>query len=360
MAGVTVEGGGLYSSHLPVEATVPEGLVAILAAAEAAVLEAEVQEEVGKSMGKMVLNMPPLITILGPTAAGKTRFAAHLAYELNGEIISADSRQVYKGMDIGTGKDLSDYVVNGRHIPYHLIDIREAGEKYTLFHFQHDFHRAYSDILSRNKTPILCGGTGLYIESVLKGYRLLDVPVNPELRKQLANKSQEELTKILSSYKKLHNVTDTDTKQRTIRAIEIADFQKKHDVDSSEYLPIESLIIGLSIDRELRRKKISERLTKRLKEGMIEEVEKLLAGGLSADDLIYYGLEYKYITLYLVGTLSYDEMCSKLEIAIHQFAKRQMTWFRGMERRGFTIHWIDATLPMEDKIARSLELLQHF
>jgi tRNA dimethylallyltransferase len=308
----------------------------------------------------MVLNMPPLITILGPTAAGKTRFAAHLAHELNGEIISADSRQVYKGMDIGTGKDLSDYVVNGRHIPYHLIDIREAGEKYTLFHFQHDFHRAYSDILSRNKTPILCGGTGLYIESVLKGYRLLDVPVNPELRKQLAYKSQEELTKILSSYKKLHNITDIDTKQRTIRAIEIADFQKKHDVDSSEYLPIESLIIGLSVDRELRRKKISERLTKRLNEGMIEEVEKLLAGGLSADDLIYYGLEYKYITLYLVGTLSYDEMCSKLEIAIHQFAKRQMTWFRGMERRGFTIHWIDATLSMEDKIARSLELLQHF
>lgn len=355
-----MEGVVLFSSRLSVaEATVPEGLEALLVEAEAVVLEAEVPEVVGKSMGKIMLNMLPLITILGPTATGKTRFAAHLAYELDGEIISADSRQVYKGMDIGTGKDLSDYEINGRHIPYHLIDIREAGEKYTLFHFQHDFHQAYSDILSRNKTPVLCGGTGLYIESVLKGYRLPDVPENPELRKQLANKSQEELTKMLSSYKKLHNITDTDTRQRTIRAIEIADFQEKHDIDCAAYLPVESVIIGLSVDRELRRKKISERLKKRLDEGMVEEVEKLLARGLSADDLIYYGLEYKYITLYLLGMLSYEEMYSKLEIAIHQFAKRQMTWFRGMERRGFTIHWIDATLPMEDKIACGLQLLQH-
>jgi len=301
----------------------------------------------------------PLITILGPTAAGKTRFAAHLAYELDGEIISADSRQVYKDMDIGTGKDLSDYIVKGKHIPYHLIDIREAGEKYSLFHFQRDFHEAYFDILSRKKTPILCGGTGLYIESVLKGYRLLAVPANPELRKQLANKSQEELTKMLSSYKKLHNTTDIDTRKRTIRAIEIADFQEKQDIDRVEYLPVESVIVGLSVDRELRRKKISERLKKRLDEGMIEEVEKLLKRGLSADDLTYYGLEYKYITLYLMGDLSYDEMCSKLETAIHRFAKRQMTWFRGMERRGFTIHWLDATLPMEDKIDRTLQLLRH-
>lgn len=294
---------------------------------------------------------------MGPTASGKTEFAAHLAYETDGEIISADSRQVYRGMDIGTGKDLSDYTVDGKKIPYHLIDIRDAGDKYTLFHYQHDFHEAYQAILGKGKTPILCGGTGLYIESVLKGYHLPDVPENAALREKLSEKSLEELTKILSSYKTLHNITDTDTKKRAIRAIEIADFQSKQPADRLDYPPIDSIIIGIDIEREQRRGKITARLKSRLKEGMITEVAQLLANGVPPDDLIYYGLEYKYVTLHVLGKLSYEEMFSQLQIAIHQFAKRQMTWFRGMERRGFTIHWIEATLPMHEKISLALKLL---
>lgn len=293
---------------------------------------------------------PPLITIVGATACGKTAFAAQLAYELGGEILSADSRQVYRRMDIGTGKDLSDYVVNGSAIPYHLIDIREPGTQYTLFEYQHDFHRAWRQILERRKVPILCGGTGLYIESVLKGYHLPNVPIDAALRKSLEEKSLEELTDILGSYRRLHNTTDTDTKKRAIRAIEIADYQATHPSEKSEFSPIDSIILGLDIDREQRRKKISARLKKRLEEGMIDEVQQLLHGGVTSEVLINYGLEYKFVTRYLIGELSRDEMFRQLEIAIHQFAKRQMTWFRGMERRGFTIHWVDALLPMKEKI----------
>jgi tRNA dimethylallyltransferase len=302
------------------------------------------------------LDNSPLLTILGPTASGKTALAAHLAYEIDGEIISADSRQVYRGMDIGTGKDLSDYEIKGRHIPYHLIDIRDAGEKYTLFHYQQDFHRVFRDIADRKKIPILCGGTGLYMESVLKGYRLLDVPENPALRASLSRKTLEELTEILASYKKMHNSTDTDTKKRAIRAIEIADYQAKQQAEELTFDPIDSLIIGIDIDRELRRQNISSRLKKRLDEGLIDEVRQLLQSGVTVEDLLYYGLEYKFVTLYVIDSLSYDEMFAQLETAIHQFAKRQMTWFRGMERRGFAIHWIDATLPLDDKVGKCLEL----
>ncbi|MDO5523083.1 MAG: tRNA (adenosine(37)-N6)-dimethylallyltransferase MiaA [Bacteroidia bacterium] len=302
---------------------------------------------------------PHLITILGPTASGKTTFAAHLASQLRGEIISADSRQIYRGMDIGTGKDLKDYSVDGQQIPYHLIDIREAGEKYTLFNYQHDFHKVYNDILSRQKTPILCGGTGLYIESVLKGYHLPDVPENSALRKELEPKTLDELTQILSSYKILHNTTDTDTKKRAIRAIEIADFQSKNPASALDYPPVESVIIGVDIDRESRRRKITSRLKKRLDEGMIDEVKSLLAKGVPADNLIYYGLEYKFVTLHAIGQLTYADMFSQLEIAIHQFAKRQMTWFRGMEKRGFTIHWLDFSLPMSEKIKQALTIINN-
>jgi len=298
-----------------------------------------------------------LITVLGPTASGKTSFATQLADRLGGEILSADSRQVYRGMDIGTGKDLTDYAINGHQIPHYLIDIRDAGDKYTLFNYQQDFHIAYADILSRGKTPILCGGTGLYIEAVLKGYHLPDVPENKALRIDMESKSLQELTEILSNYKSLHNSTDVDTKKRAIRAIEIADFQSKEPLTSQNYDPIKSVIIGIDIHRDLRRKKITDRLKKRLEEGMIEEVENLLSKGVLADDLIYYGLEYKYVTQYVIGQISFSEMFSQLEIAIHQFAKRQMTWFRGMERRGFKIHWLDYNLSTDKKIEQTLELI---
>lgn len=292
-----------------------------------------------------------LITILGPTASGKTTLAAHLAARLgDAEIISADSRQVYRGMDIGTGKDLDDYKVGGKAIPFHLVDICEAGEKYNLFCFQQDFHAAYDDILSRHRQPILCGGTGLYIESVLKGYKMEAVPENPALREQLKNCSLPELKRILEGYKTLHNVTDLDTTKRAIRAIEIQAYYREHGTLERDFPAIDSFIVGISIDRELRRQRISERLRHRLEqEDMVGEVRRLLKR-VPAEDLIYYGLEYKYLTLYCLGQLSYDEMVSQLEIAIHQFAKRQMTWFRGMERRGFTIHWLDGTLPLEERI----------
>ena len=292
-----------------------------------------------------------LIAILGPTASGKTPFAAALANILDTEIISADSRQIYRGMDLGTGKDLIDYTVNGKQIPYHLIDIADPGYKYNVFEYQRDFLTAYETIKQKGKLPVLCGGTGLYLESVLKGYKLLPVPENPELRARLADKSLEELTGILQQYKTLHNTTDVDTAKRAIRAIEIEEYYAHTPVDERTFPKLNSLIIGVDIDRELRREKISHRLRQRLDEGMVDEVRRLIEQGIQPDDLIYYGLEYKYLTFYVIGKLTYEEMYQELEIAIHQFAKRQMTWFRGMERRGFTIHWMDAGLPMEEKIA---------
>ena len=299
-----------------------------------------------------------LVTILGPTASGKTPLAVALAYRLNAEIISGDSRQVYRRMDLGTGKDLADYVVDGKRIPYHLIDIVEPGYKYNVFEFQRDFLQAYDDIRQRGVIPILCGGTGMYIESVLKGYKLLPVPENPELRASLADKSLDELTTILAGYKKLHNSTDVDTVKRAIRAIEIEEYYRQQPVSAREFPAINSLVIGVDIDRDLRRTKITRRLKQRLDEGMVGEVRALLDAGIPAEDLIYYGLEYKYLTLYAVGQLTYDEMFHQLEIAIHQFAKRQMTWFRGMERRGFNIHWIDASLPMEQKVEEIVGLIK--
>lgn len=299
--------------------------------------------------------MMPMITILGPTASGKTDIAAHLAEKMDAEIISADSRQVYRRMDIGTGKDLADYNVNGKNIPYHLIDIVEPGTKYNLFEYQRDFLDAYEDIRSRGKNVIMCGGTGLYIESVLKGYRLIPVAENTELRKELEGKSLEELTCILEEMKKknnsnMHNTTDVDTAKRAIRAIEIEDAYMKTPVEERFFPKIDTVIIGVGIDRELRRQKITKRLKQRLDNGMVDEVRALLDSGIHAENLIYYGLEYKFLTEYIIGKLSYDEMVSSLEIAIHQFAKRQMTWFRGMERRGFHINWIDASKSMEEKL----------
>ena len=298
-----------------------------------------------------------LITILGPTASGKTPLAAALADRLGTEIISGDSRQVYRRMDLGTGKDLVDYTVEGRQVPYHLIDIVEPGYKYNVFEYQRDFLKAYQEITAKNKLPILCGGTGMYIESVLKGYRLLPVPENPELRASLEGKSLEELTGILAGYKKLHNSTDVDTAKRAIRAIEIEEYYKQQPPEYREFPSLKSLIIGVDIDRELRREKITRRLKQRLDEGMVEEVRGLLAEGIDPENLIYYGLEYKFLTQYAIGELTFEEMFHQLETAIHQFAKRQMTWFRGMERRGFIIHWLDATLPMEEKIDQITKLI---
>ncbi len=291
--------------------------------------------------------MKKLITILGPTACGKTSVATALAARTDGEILSADSRQVYRRMDIGTGKDLDDYIVDGQTIPYHLIDICEPGTKYNLFQYQQDFLKAYNDIVGRQKQPILCGGTGLYLEAVLGGYALSPVPQNPELRQQLEGKSLEELTQMLVELKAktgstMHNQTDVDTAQRAIRAIEIETYNLLSPTPQRPFPDIPSVIIGIHIERELRRQRISQRLKARLDSGMADEVRQLLDSGIAADDLIYYGLEYKYVTEYVVGRISYDEMFARLEIAIHQFAKRQMTWFRGMERRGFHIHWIEA------------------
>lgn len=303
-----------------------------------------------------------LITILGPTASGKTSLAASLAEKIQAEIISADSRQVYKNMDIGTGKDLSDYVINGKSIPYHLIDIEEPGAKYNLFRYQQDFNTAYHDIVSRGVTPILCGGTGLYIEAVLKGYSLSPVPQSPALRSKLENRSLTDLKELLVWLKHrngsvMHNTSDVDTVQRAIRSIEIELHNFYNPISGTEYGVIDSLIIGVDIDRDTRRQKITNRLKARLEEGMVEEIKALLASGIPAEDLIYYGLEYKYVTEYIVGKLSYAEMFDALEIAIHQFAKRQMTWFRGMERRGFHIHWIDALAPMEEKLKKIISLI---
>lgn len=317
-----------------------------------------------------------MITILGPTASGKTSLAAALAAQIDtldasiwggstkgAEIISADSRQVYRGMDIGTGKDLEDYTVEGKLIPYHLIDICDAGTKYNLFQYQQDFYDAYLDITHRGVLPILCGGTGLYIESVLKGYHLSPVPQNPALRTSLEGKTLEELTDMLVDLKakngsNMHNRTDVDTAQRAIRAIEIETYNLEHPMPERELPAVDSLVIGVSIDRDARRDKITHRLKQRLENGMVEEIKGLLDRGIPAENLLYYGLEYKFITEYVIGKTSYEEMQRGLEIAIHQFAKRQMTWFRGMERRGFTIHWIDALQPMEQKVEQVLELMK--
>ena len=317
-----------------------------------------------------------MITILGPTASGKTSLAAALAAQIDtldasiwggstkgAEIISADSRQVYRGMDIGTGKDLEDYTVEGKLIPYHLIDICDAGTKYNLFQYQQDFYDAYQDITHRGVLPILCGGTGLYIESVLKGYHLSPVPQNPALRTSLEGKTLEELTDMLVDLKakngsNMHNRTDVDTAQRAIRAIEIETYNLEHPMPERELPAVDSLVIGVSIDRDARRDKITHRLKQRLENGMVEEIKGLLDRGIPAENLLYYGLEYKFITEYVIGKISYEEMLRGLEIAIHQFAKRQMTWFRGMERRGFTIHWIDALQPMEQKVEQVLELMK--
>ncbi|MDD3479000.1 MAG: tRNA (adenosine(37)-N6)-dimethylallyltransferase MiaA [Paludibacteraceae bacterium] len=299
-----------------------------------------------------------LVTILGPTATGKTQLATALAARIDGEIISADSRQIYRGMDIGTGKDLAEYVVDGKPIPYHLIDIVDAGYKYNVFEYQRDFLKAFESVNQQGHLPILCGGTGLYIEAVLNGYKLLAVPDNKMLREQLTNKTLDELTAILSGYKKLHNQTDVDTVKRAIRAIEIEAYYQTHEEDTLEYPELKSLIIGVGIDREVRREKITKRLKARLNEGMIDEVKKLLDSGIPPDDLIYYGLEYKFVTNYLLGKLTFDELFTQLEIAIHQFAKRQMTWFRGMERRGFTIYWIDALKSMDEKLEEIESLLK--
>ena len=298
-----------------------------------------------------------LAVITGPTASGKTALAAYVASRIGGEIISADSRQVYRSMNLGTGKDYNDYVVEGKRIPCHLIDLAEPGEKYNVFEYQHDFLAVYKNLKKKNIFPVVCGGSGMYIDSIVSGYRMLEVPPDPDLREQLEKKSLKELTAILASYKKLHNVTDIDTKKRAIRAIEI----EKHNLKSvgkQSWMPeLKSLVIGIILERAERRERISIRLKQRLDNGMVDEVRQLLDKGLKAEDLIYYGLEYKYITLYLIGDLTYDEMFSELETSIHRYAKRQMTWLRGMERRGIKIHWIDGELSLEEKGELVLQLL---
>lgn len=298
-----------------------------------------------------------LITIIGPTASGKTALAAALADRLGAEVISADSRQVYRGMDIGTGKDLDEYVIGGRRVPCHLIDVRDAGYHYNLFEYQEDFLRTYRDLMARGKDAVLCGGSGLYVESVLKGYAMMPVPEDKALRSRLEGKTLDELTAILATYKRLHNTTDTDTPKRAIRAIEIEEYYRANNITARQFPSIDSIVFGIQVDRETRRQRISRRLDARLDGGLADEVRRLLDEGVAADDLKYYGLEYKYVTAYVLGEMPYDEMHDKLETAIHQFAKRQMTWFRGMERRGIAINWIDGSLPLETKLAMMIEMI---
>ena len=295
-----------------------------------------------------------LITLLGPTASGKTHLAVQLAAALDAEIISGDSRQVYRGMDIGTGKDLSEYTLEGRQIPFHLIDIVDAGYKYNVFEYQRDFLNVWNEL---NKPAVLCGGTGLYIESVLRGYRLVPVPANPELRENMEGESLEELSALLGTYKQLHNTTDLDTVKRAIRAIEIEEYYRSNPALDTNFPKIDSIVFGLQLDREIRRDRITKRLKSRLDEGMVEEVEALIQKGIPVQDLIYYGLEYKFLSLYILGDLTFDQMFSQLEIAIHQFAKRQMTWFRGMETRGTKIHWLDAMASAEENLSKMLALI---
>lgn len=291
-----------------------------------------------------------MITILGATASGKTSVATHLAKRIDGEIISADSRQVYRGMDIGTGKDIDEYTIDGFQIPFHMIDIIDAGCEYNVFEYQHDFLKVFDNVTSRNKMPVLCGGSGMYIESVLKGYKLIQVPVNQDLRDKLTGKSLEELTSILKTYKNVHNNSDIETKKRAIRAIEIEDYYRSHEIEDRTFPKIKSLIIGIMYDRESRRQRITQRLKQRLGNGMLDEVKGLLDRGIAPDRLIYYGLEYKFLTQYLIGETDYNEMFTKLETSIHQFGKRQMTWFRKMERDGFSIQWIDGDIPLDEKV----------
>lgn len=305
----------------------------------------------------MRMNKERLIVIVGPTACGKTAFATRLALLTDGEILSGDSRQVYRGMDIGTGKDLSDYTIDGHKIPYHLIDIAAPGEKYNVYRYQQDFAEAYADVTARGKQPILCGGSGLYIEAVIKNYSLLSAPPNPALRAELEGKTMDELAQILASYQPLHNTTDLDNRRRTTRAIEIADYLKSHPEGRGPMAGLRYTVLGLDIPRELRRERITRRLRARLREGMADEIRRLLASGVRPEDLIYYGLEYRYVTLYCTGQLTMDEMTDQLEIAIHQFAKRQMTWFRGMERRGIKINWIDASQPLDAMTAQATAIL---
>ena len=299
--------------------------------------------------------MYDLLAVIGPTASGKTAFAVHLALALGGEVISADSRQVYRGMDIGTGKDLEEYVVEGQQVPYHLVDIVEAGYKYNVFEYQADFLRVWEDCRRRGVVPVLCGGSGLYVEAVLKGYKLLAVPVNEELRASLEGMPLPELAARLATYKKLHNTTEIDTPKRAIRAIEIEEYYRTHPYEEKDFPQLHPLIVGVEVSREVRRERITRRLHERLEQGMVEEVRQLLDSGVAPEDLIYYGLEYKYLTLYLTGKLSYDAMVEQLNVAIHQFAKRQMTWFRKMEREGFEIRWLDAGLPLEERVERVKE-----
>lgn len=298
-----------------------------------------------------------LVVITGPTAAGKTAVASAVAAELNGEVISADSRQVYRRMNIGTGKDYGDYIVNDRQIPYHLIDIAEPGYRYNVFEYQRDFAKVYSDLKARNVFPIVCGGSGMYVDSIVTRYRLTEVPPDPVFREEMNRKKMEELIEMLKSYKTLHNKTDIDSKHRIIRALEIERFYHLAGEETWEMPEIKSLIAGIHLDRDDRRKRISERLEYRLRNGMVDEVRKLLDDGTDSETLIYYGLEYKYITLYLLNELTYEEMTAKLETAIHRYAKRQMTWFRGMERKGIKIHWVDGLLPVSEKADRIISLL---
>ena len=308
----------------------------------------------------MSLSTIDLITVLGPTASGKTQFAVQLALRLGAEIISADSRQVYRGMDLGTGKDINEYVFNDQQVSYHLVDIVDAGYKYNVFEYQNDFLKVYSKLKEKSILPILCGGSGMYIEAVLKGYKLINVPVNEVLRAELDLLSLPELTAKLGTYKKLHNRTDVDTKKRAIRAIEIAAFTEMNGEIELEYPKLNSLILGINLERELVRNKITSRLKQRLREGMIEEVEALIKNGVPTETLVYYGLEYKYIAQFLNKELSYNAMVEKLNIAIHQFSRRQMTWFRKMEREGFNIQWIDGSLSMDEKVSHALRLLQQY
>jgi tRNA dimethylallyltransferase len=298
-----------------------------------------------------------LIAILGPTASGKTKVAACLADRLDGEVISADSRQVYRGMDLGTGKDLDDYRVGNRQVPCHLIDIADPGYEYNVYEYQRDFIQVFNEIRGRNRFPVLCGGSGLYLEAVLRGYQLINVPVNETLRKDLDTRSMEVMQQILSSYRKLHNVTDTVNKKRLIRAIEIEEYYARHPETDISFPELNTLVAGIEYDRESTRKRITERLKQRLEEGMLAEAEKLVESGLTHEKLMYYGLEYKYLALYLTGDLDYETMFARLNTAIHQFAKRQMTWYRRMERNGINIRWLDGYMPMEKKLEKIIEWL---
>ena len=300
---------------------------------------------------------PDLIVVTGPTATGKTAFAAYLAAKLNGEIISADSRQVYRGMDLATGKDRNDYIVDDKLIPYHLVDIADAGYEYNVFEFQHDFLNVYTNLKARQKMPVLCGGTGMYIEAVLKGYKLIDVPENRKLRNELEDKSDHELQAILQTFKVPHNVTDTKNRKRLIRAVEIQHFYNHNPQIDTSFPEINFSIFGIHFERDFIRKRITERLRSRLESGMADEVKDLINKGLTPDQLKFYGLEYRYLTQYVTGELNYEDMFRLLNIAIQQFAKRQMTWFRRMEKQGFHIHWIDGHLPMTEKLNVAIRVL---